>query len=172
MTKFLASLLAGLLLAGAAQANAAIGQPSQEQMQQAMQRQMQMLATLFDYRRSRLGFEETIAAIAAAAERQGWQKGPVHDAQAALKQAGMADGRRMKVILACPAGFNERLAQATQGALPPHPCRFTVFEGRDGKTYIVKMNSTYFARGLQGEAGRLMTAIAADEDAILRGIAE
>lgn len=172
MIKLLASLLATLLLSGSVQAQVPAGQPSQEQMQQAMLRQMQMMATLFDYRRSRLGFDETVAALSVAVDRQGWKKEQVHDVQAAMKQAGVADGKRMKVIMACPAGFNDRLARAGQGKLPPHPCRLTVFEGRDGKTYVVKMNSALFAKGLQGEAGKLMGDIATDEDAILKGIAE
>ncbi len=136
-----------------------------------MARQMQMMAAMFDYRRSHLGFDETVNAIGTALERRGWKMGAVQDAQAAMAQAG-APGKRMKVILACPAGFNERLIQVGEGKLPPHPCRFTVFEGRDGKTYTVRMNSGLLAKGLQGEAARLMTAIGVDEEAILKGIAE
>lgn len=165
-------LLAALLLAGHAQAQAPTPQLSQEQAQQLMARQMQMMAALFDYRRSRLGFDDTVKALAAAVDRQGWQKGPLHDVQAAMTQAGVADSKRMKVLESCPAGFNDRLAKAGQGKLPPHPCRFTVFEGRDGKTYLMRMNSSMLAKGLQGEPGRLMAAIAADEEAILKGIVE
>lgn len=165
-------LLAALLLAGPAGAQTAAPQPSQEQAKQLMARQMQMMATMFDYRRSRTGFDETVAAIGASLDRQGWQKGPVHDVQAAMTQSGVADGKRMKVIMACPANFNDKLAKASQAKLPPHPCRFTVFEGKDGKAYVVRMNSELLAKGIQGNAGKLMSAIGADENAILKGIAE
>lgn len=165
-------ILAGLLLAGTAGAQPSAPAIPPEQAQMMMARQMQMMAAMFDYRRSRLGFDETIAALGMAAERQGWSKGPVHDVQANMARAGMADGKRMKVLETCPAGFNEKLAKASREKLPPHPCRFTVFEGRDGKTYVVRMNSALIGKGLQGEAGKLMTAIGADEEAILKGIAE
>jgi uncharacterized protein (DUF302 family) len=168
--KFL--LLAALLLAGNAGAETAPAKLTQEQAQQLIAKQMQMMATMFDYRRSRLGFDETVTAIGAALDRQGWQKGTVHDAQAAMTKAGVTDGKRMKIIEACPAGFNDKLDKAGQGKLPPHPCRFTVFEGRDGKTYVTRLNSGTIAKGLQGEPAKLMTFIGGDEEAILKGIAE
>lgn len=171
--RFTPLLLAGVLLSGPAAAQApAATQPTPEQAQQMMLQQMQMMAAMFDYRRSRLGFDETVGAVGAAMDRQGWKRGPVHDAQAAMVKAGMTDSKRMKVLEGCPAGFNEKLDKAGQGKLPPHPCRFTVFEGRDGKTYITRMNSGNIAKGLQGEAARLMAGIGADEEAILKGIAE
>lgn len=168
----LSPLLAALLFSGIAAAQTPAPQLTQEQAQQMMARQMQMMAAMFDYRRSRMDFDATVAAIGAAAGRRGWERGPVQDVQAAMAQSGVADGKRMKVITACPDGFNDKLAKASQGKLPPHPCRFTVFEGRDGKTYVVRMNSALLAKGIAGESGKLMGAIGADEEAILKGIAE
>lgn len=171
MKRSLLAVLVGLSVSGSAMAQQG-AQPTPEQMQQAMLQQMQMMATMFDYRRSKLGFNETVRAIAAAAERHGWKLGQTHDVQAAMREAGATEGGKMKVVMACPSGFNEKLARAGQGKIPAHPCRFTVFEGRDGKSYVVKLNSALFAKGLQGEAGKLMGEIAADEEAILKGIAE
>lgn len=170
--KILPFLLAALVYAGSTVAQTPAPQLTQEQAQQIMARQMQMMAAMFDYRRSRLGFDETMAALGTAIDRQGWQKGPVHDAQAAIAQAGGASGKRMKVQEGCPNGFNDKLAKAGQGKLPPHPCRFTVFEGRDGKTYVVRMNSAFLAKGVQGEASKLLNFIGSDEEAILKGIVE
>jgi uncharacterized protein (DUF302 family) len=170
--KLLPLLLAGLVASGSVGAQAPAPQLTQEQAQQLMLRQMQMMAAMFDYRRSRLGFDDTITALGAAITRQGWQKGPIHDTQAALAKTGIAEGKRMKVLEACPNGFNDKLAKASQGKLPPHPCRFTVFEGRDGKTYVVRLNSAQLAKGIPGDPGKLMTAIGTEEEAILKGIAE
>ncbi|NTV94042.1 MAG: hypothetical protein HGA75_01315 [Thiobacillus sp.] len=171
--KILSLLFAALTLASTAQAQTpAAAAPTQEQVQQAALRQMQMMAAMFDNRRSKLGFDETMTALGAAIARQGWQKGPAHDVQAAMTQAGVADSKRMKVQEACPAGFNDKLNAAGQGKLPPHPCRFTVFEGRDGKTYITRLDSGLIAKGLQGEPAKLMAFIGNDEEAILKGIAE
>ncbi|MFA5082597.1 MAG: hypothetical protein WC474_08650 [Hydrogenophilaceae bacterium] len=170
--KLLPILLATLLLAGNAAAETPAAKLTQEQAQQLMARQMQMMAAMFDYRRSRLGFDETVTALGAAIARQGWQKGAIHDAQAAMAKSGAAAGKRMKVLEACPTGFNEKLATASQGKLPPHPCRFTVFEGQDGKTYVMRLNSAFLAKGIEGEAGKMMSFIGTDEEAILKGVVE
>jgi uncharacterized protein (DUF302 family) len=164
-------LLAGSALAQSPQAPQS-PQVTPEQAQAMMARQMQMMAAMFDYRRSKLGFDETVSAISVAADRQGWQKPTVQDVQADMAKSGVAASRRMKVLETCPSGFNDRLAKAGQGKLPPHPCRFTVFEARDGKTYVVRMNSALISRGLTGEAAKLMAFIGGDEETILKGIAE
>ncbi|MDD4880280.1 MAG: DUF302 domain-containing protein [Gallionellaceae bacterium] len=170
--KALPFLFAALVYAGSAGAQTPAPQLTQEQAQQLMARQMQVMAATFDYRHSRLGFDETVTALGAAIARQGWKPGPIHDAQAAMAKSGAAAGKRMKVLEACPAGFNDQLAKASQGKLPPHPCRFTVFEGQDGKTYVMRLNSAFIAKGIEGEAGKMMSFIGADEDAILKGIVE
>lgn len=164
--------LAALLFVAGANAQTPAPQLSQEQAQQLMMKQMQMMATLFDYRRSRFGFDETVASLSSAIEKQGWQKGQVHDIKPDVTQAGANENKQMKIIMACPNDFNDKLAKASQGKLPPHPCRFTVFEGRDGKAYVVRMNSAQLGKGIKGEASKLMSEIGAEEEAILKHIVE
>lgn len=164
-------LAAGLFAAVSAGAQGP-GQPSQEQMQAAMLRQMQMMAIMFDYRKSKLGFDETVVAFGAAAARRGWLLGAPQDLQAAMKQNGGVDAKRMKVVPACPKDANERLAKVSGGKLPALPCRVTVFEAKDGKTYLVRMNTAMLARGLKDEPARVMAEIAAEEAAVLKDIVE
>lgn len=164
-----------LSLAFSAQAFAQPPQPTPEQirqMQQMMAQQMQMMAALFDYRRARLGFDETVAAIVNEATKRGWLAPQVFDMQAEMKKAGAAQAKRMKVVSTCPKDANERLAQASANKLPPLPCRITVFEGRDGKTYLTRMNTGLIAKGLQGEAAKVMADIASEEEAMLKDIVE
>jgi uncharacterized protein (DUF302 family) len=169
--KYALIAVAGLAFSGLALAQ---GQPAPtpEQMQAAMARQMQMMAIMFDYRKSKHGFDETVGAINSSAARRGWQSGSVQDVQAAMKQSGATDAKRMKVISTCPKDANERLARASGGKLPPLPCRITVFEAKDGKTYVVRMNTALLARGLKDEPAKVMTEIAAEEMAVLKDIVE
>lgn len=172
MNKWIISTLAGLLLAGNVLAQVPV-QLTQEQMQTAMMRQMQMMAIMFDYRKSKLGFDETVSALSATANKRGWDVGQVHDMQAAIKQSGTPDAKRIKVISACPKGANEHLARASQGRLPPLPCRYTIFEAKDGKAYVVRMNTAMLARGLKGDpAAPIMAALALEEEAMLKDIVE
>lgn len=161
----------GLLLAGPAIAQTA-PPPSKEQVQAAMMRQMQMMAIMFDYRKSKLSFDDTVSAISASAAKHGWGVSQVHDLQGPMSQAGAMDSKRMKVIATCPKAANERLAKVSGGKLPPLPCRITVFEAKDGKAYVVRMNTAMLARTLKDEPAKVMNDIANEEFAALKDIFE
>lgn len=171
MKKLVIALLAGFSLSALAQPP----QPSKEQMQQmllAQQMQIQLMATMYDLRYSRLGFDETVAAIKAGAEKRGWKLGGIHDVQAEMRTAGVKDARRMKAINLCPVGANERVAKASGGKAPPLSCRVTVFETADGKINVVRLNLHTLAKGVQGELSRVLGELAAEEDALYKGILE
>jgi uncharacterized protein (DUF302 family) len=165
-------LLTTLFTAGTTLAQYPVPAFTQEQMEQAMVRQMQMMAAMFEVRTSRLGFDETVDAIKAAAEKRGWKVGQVYDVQAAMHNAGIKEAGRMKVISTCPVDANERLAKASQGKAPPLPCRYTVFDGKDGKVKVVKFNTELFAKNMPGETGKVLADIAEQEEALLKGIVE
>lgn len=168
MKKLMLVLGAWLGLGGLAQAQAPA--MTQEQAQQLMLRQMQMMSVLFESRQSKLDFDATVATLKGNAGKHGWKTPEVHDVQAAMKQAGATDAQRMKAVATCPPNANERLAKASGGKLPPLPCRYTVFEGQDGKIYVVRMNTPVLAKTMQGEAAKVMQDIAVEEDAVLKGI--
>ena len=147
-------------------------QPSPEQIQKAMQQQAQLMAVMFDLRKSRLGFDETLQAIKSGAEKRGWQVGAVQDMQAQMREAGSKDAKRMKVISLCPAGANEKVAKAAGGKAPPLPCRATVFDGKDGKLYVMRMNLTNLAKTLPPELAKAMAEVGAEEEALYKNILE
>lgn len=177
MKKALFVLLATCTLAAHAQVPQ---QPTPEQMRQAMMqqqqmqqmRQMQLMSVMFDLRKSKLGFDETIAAIRNAATKRGWQQGDVRDIQSAMREAGAKDAKRMKVLTLCPAGANDKVAKAGGDKTPPLPCRATVFDGKDGTVYVVRMNVSNVAKTLQGDLAKAMTEVGAEEDALYKDILE
>jgi len=143
-----------------------------KQMQEAMARQMQMMSVMFDLKKSKLGFEETVNAIRAGAQKRGWKLGETQDMGAAMKEAGSKDAKRMKVVSLCPAGANEKIAKAGGGKTPPLPCRATVFDGKDGKIYIMRMNLANMAKTLQGDLAKAMAEVAAEEEALYKDFTE
>ena len=174
MKKALFVLLATCTLAAHAQAPQ---QPTPEQMRQAMMQQqqmqqMQLMSVMFDLRKSRFGFDETIAAIRNGATKRGWQQGEVRDIQGAMREAGAKDTKRMKVLTLCPAGANDKIAKAGGGKTPPLPCRATVFDGKDGTVYVVRMNVANVAKTLQGDLAKAMAEVGAEEDALYKDILE
>lgn len=144
---------------------------SEEQMQLALMRQAQVMAVMFDLRKSRLGFDETVNAIKQGAEKRNWKLGPVQDVQAQMIQAGVKDAPRLKVVPTCPADADARIARAGQGRVPPLPCRITVFIDKDSHTQIVKLNTGNLARAAKGELAKTLAEITQEEDALLKGIA-
>ncbi len=145
-------------------------QPTPEQMQKAMLQQAQLMSVMFDLRKSKLGFEETVNAIKTGAEKRGWKVGAVQDMQAQMKAAGATEVKRMKVIHLCPAGANEKIAKAGGGKAPPLPCRATVFDGKDGQLYVVRMNLTNLAKTLPGDLAKAMAELGAEEEALYKAI--
>jgi len=147
-------------------------QPTPEQMQKAMLQQAQVMSVMFDLRKSKLGFDETISAIKSGAEKRGWTVGAVQDMQAQMQAAGAKDAKRMKIIQLCPAGANDKVSKAGGGKTPPLPCRATVFDGKDGKLYVMRMNLSNLAKTLPGELGKAMAEVGAEEEALYKNIVE
>ena len=178
MAKRLAAILFTSVLSATALAQqaAAPAQPTPEQMKQMqamMQRQMQMMAVMFDVRPSKLGYDDTIKAVKAGATKLGWTVGEAQDMQTKMQQAGMKDAKRMTIIPACPAQANEKLAKASGGKAPPLPCRATIFEGKDGKTYLVRMNTANMAKLMQdATVAKAMAEVGAEEEALYKDIVQ
>ena len=174
MTRFILpiSLLALTLLVPTAQAEMS----AQDAAQVARIRQAQLMTAMFDLRKSRLGFEETVAAIRLSAGKKGWRVGPTQDAQADMARAGVKDAPRIKVIPTCPPETNQRLARISQASgkpIPPLPCRITVLIDKDGHVQVIKMNTAHLARAAKfDQLARVMGEIAAEEEAMLKGIVE
>lgn len=159
------------IAAGTAQAQPATQpQMTPQQMQEAMLRQIQVMAALFDVKDSKFGFEETVAALRAAAEKRGWAVERIEDVQAAMKAQGAKDAPRMKVIFTCPRDANDQLHRASGGKLPPLPCRLTVFETKEGKIQVMRMNTGNLAKVVQGEAAKVLAQIASEEEVVLKAI--
>lgn len=167
-------MLALVLMLGAASSHA--GHSPDEHAQAARVRQAILMSAMFDLRKSRLGFEETVAAIRFSAERRGWRVGPTQDAQSTMNQAGIKDAPRIKVVPTCPPNANQKLLTASQSLnqpIPPLPCRITVLVDRDKQVQVVKMNTNHLARAAKNDhLARIMGEIAAEEEAMLKGIVE
>lgn len=145
-------------------------QPSPEQIQQAMLQQAKVMSVMFDLRKTKLGFEETLSAIKTGAEKRGWKVGPVQDVQAQMRASGVKDAKRMKIIHLCPAGANEKISKVGGSKMPPLPCRATLFEGQDSQLYVVRMNLGNLAKTLPGDLAKAMAEVGAEEEALYKDL--
>ena len=146
---------------------------TQQEMQAEMQKmqvaQARMMAAMVSEKQSRLGFEETVAALQAAATKRGWEVGQTFDMQDAMIKAGHKNAKPFKVMAMCKKDLVESLlkTQAAHNTTPYAPCRISVLEGSDGKTYISKPNTEFMAQIATPAFTPLLHQIAEEEKAVL-----
>lgn len=149
-------------------------QDMQADMKKMQEAQAKLMAAMMVDKRSRLGFDETVAALQAAAKKRGWEVGPVMDMQEAMLKAGHKTAKPFKMLVMCNKELAESLikAQLEHKAMPFAPCRISVFEGSDGKVYIAKPNTELMAQMAVPAFAPLLKKFAEEENAVLANIAE
>jgi len=172
--KSIVTLAALLMLSSHSVWAAGTQQDMQAEMKKMQEAQAKLMATMMVEKRSRLGFNETVAALQDAAKKQGWEVGPVMDIQAALLKAGQKDAKPFKMMVMCNKNLAESLikAQVAQKAMPFAPCRLSVFEGDDGKIYIAKPNTEFMAQMAAPAFAPLLKKFVEEENAVLAKITE
>ena len=120
---------------------------------------------------SKLPFDETVAAIQKAVERQGWVLSATNDMRKSLVKHGRAFDRQVKVIQLCHPDYAKRVLTDNRELAALMPCSIAVYEGDDGKVYISKMNTGLMGKMFGGTVAEVMGgAVAKDEKAILAGV--
>ncbi|HYP67005.1 MAG TPA: DUF302 domain-containing protein [Thiobacillaceae bacterium] len=152
---------------------AATPQDVQADMAKMAAAQNKILQAMMLEKPSRLGFEETVATLQRNAQARGWKLGGVFDAQDAMHKAGHKEAKPMKVLGMCPEAQVEAVLKAEQQAkLPPAGvnCRYSVYEGMDGKIYVMRFNTALTAKMAKGDVATALFNLAKEEDAIMAGV--
>jgi uncharacterized protein (DUF302 family) len=172
--KRLISLASLLLLTSVAATAADAPVDPQAEMRKMQEAQARLMVAMMAEKKSRLGFNETVAALQAAAKKRGWEVGPVVNMQDAMLKAGHPSARPFTMLALCKRDLAENLlkAQAAQKTMPFAPCRFSVFEGTDGKIYIAKANTEFMAQMATPVFEPMLKQLADEEKALLAGIIE
>lgn len=104
---------------------------------------------------SRYDFDETVDKLTAIILEKGWKVTITHNLQETMKKNGK-EVLPVKVIELCNPGLayqilsNDKLRDVS----PMLPCRLSVFEKSDGKTYVSRMNAPAFISMIDPEAGK------------------
>jgi len=152
--------------------HAASPQDVQSSMQQMQQAQAKLMQAMMLEKPSKLGINETVETIKRTAEARGWKVAGVFDAQEMMKQAGHADTKPMKIIGMCHPSLAEAVLLAQQKAqVPPSlTCRYSVYQGLDGKVYVLRFNTGLMAQMSQGEVAAALANLAREEDAVMASV--
>ncbi len=101
-----------------------------------------MQQMMFKVYKSKLGFDETVSAVAEAAHRTGWQIPDIRDLQKEYQEAGLSDMTKVKIIYFCnPQGGYDILKDDRNKSMSVMmPMGVSIYETSDGRVEIAAMN--------------------------------
>jgi uncharacterized protein (DUF302 family) len=101
-----------------------------------------MQKMMFSVYQSELDFDQTVASLSEAAQRNGWQIPMVHDLQKTYVEAGHEDMTRVKVLYFCfpDGGYQILKEDANKPFSAMMPMGVSVYETNDGEVRIAGMN--------------------------------
>ncbi|MCA9933431.1 MAG: DUF302 domain-containing protein [Ardenticatenaceae bacterium] len=125
--------------------------------------------------KSKLGFEETVAAIDNEAKARQWKVPKIYDIQKTLQESGHEDMTRVKILSICQPhhAYNVLKNDADKFVTAIMPCRVAVYEDAQGNVNIAEMNmglmSQFFSPTVRNIIGK---HVAIEEKEMLANIVE
>ena len=114
------------------------------------------------------GFKDTIEKITNAIEEKGWKTPAVHDLQQTMKNFGK-DVLPVRVFEICHPKHSSRILEKDDERIVSAlmPCRISVYERSNGKTYVSRINSGKMSAVFGGLIEEVMKAATADVENIV-----
>jgi uncharacterized protein (DUF302 family) len=112
---------------------------------------------------SKFSFNETVDLLVTEATRKEWNVPAVHDLQQSLAKSGKVV-KPVRVIEICKPAYSGKMLELSDERIISvmMPCRISVYEKDDGKTYIALINAGSMSKDLPGNIASVMKA-ASDE---------
>ncbi len=127
---------------------------------------------MFFENKSRFGFEETINQLTELVPENEWKIIQMLDLQETMRKNGK-DVLPVKVVEMCKPDYAYQLLSEDSQRIYSNmmPCRISVYEKSDGKTYISRMNSAMFAEQIGGVMQDVMSKAFEDVEKMIKKIA-
>jgi len=92
---------------------------------------------------------ETVERLIEAAKQKEWQNPATHNLQQSLAKSGK-EVRPVQVVEICKPEYSGRMLELNHERVVSvmMPCRISVYEKEDGKTYVALMNMSAMSAGL------------------------
>jgi len=112
---------------------------------------------------SKFDFDRTVEMIISEAERREWKVPAVHDLQQSLAKSGKTV-KPVKVVEICKPLYSGQMLELNDERIMSvmMPCRISVYQKDDGKTYLALLDGSRMAGGQPGKIADVMKA-ASDE---------
>jgi uncharacterized protein (DUF302 family) len=109
-------------------------------------------------RESKLGFDETVAALEKRIPEHGWVISgdqPI-DMNKSMAKHGVTFRPRVKLVKLCNAEYAKSVLTTDRHISCMMPCSMAVWEADDGKVYLSEMNMTLMAKMFGGNIAKVM----------------
>jgi len=118
---------------------------------------------------SRLNFSETVDKLSSGLAATGWKIPAIHDLQNTIRNAGK-EILPVKIIETCNPKHSGRLLELDYERIVSifMPCRISVYEKSDGKTYISRINASLLSKSYGGLIEEVMSAANDEMEDIIR----
>lgn len=117
------------------------------------------------------GYDETIAALQDHIKEAGWVVSGVKEMNQSLAKEGVDFKPRVTLVSLCQPHYAESILTTDRHISVMMPCKFSVWEGDDGKVYLTQMNTGLMGRLFGGNVAKVMgSSVSADEEKILSGL--
>lgn len=120
---------------------------------------------------SKFGFDETVSKLSEVAGTKGWKVLITHNLQESLKKNGY-EVLPVSVMEICNPKHSARLLELDNERIYSNmmPCRISVYEKSDAKTYVSRMNSGMLAGQIGGIVEEVMTAATDDMEEMIKSV--
>jgi len=120
---------------------------------------------------SKFGFEETVTKLSEEVSAKGWKVLVTHNLQESLKKSGY-EVLPVKIMEICNPKHSVRLLELDNERIYSNmmPCRISVYEKSDGKTYISRMNSGMLAVQIGGIVEEVMNSATNDMEEMIKAV--
>jgi uncharacterized protein (DUF302 family) len=128
-------------------------------------------AGMFFESQSKYDFDKTIEQLKAEVEKKSWKLTAIHDLQQTMKTYDK-DVLPVKVFAVCHPKHSSKILERDDERIVScmMPCRISVYEKSDGKTYISRLNPAPIAKLYGGLVEQVMTDSANEIEEIISDI--
>ncbi|MDO5665752.1 MAG: DUF302 domain-containing protein [Bacteroidia bacterium] len=128
---------------------------------------------MFFESKSKYAFNETVEKLNNIIVEAGWRVTHTHDLKETMRKNGF-EVLSVKVIELCNPKYAHRMLSIDELRIYSNmmPCRISVYEKADGKTYVSRMNSALFASQIGGVVEEVMSSAYNDAESFVAQVAE
>ena len=118
-------------------------------------------------------FNTTVEKLVAEAQLRGWNVPFVHDMQQSLAKSGKSINP-VKVLEICKPEYSGKMLELNDERIISvmMPCRISIYEKEDGKTYIALVNAGVMASGMQDNIAAVLKSSTAESIEIVKTVTD